>query len=119
MQGTRVTYAFHVPGTLAANVSIVFTLPFDAQLVHLSAVGSNGNNGILDLGYVGALEAYVKDLDIGDNNAPAECEDPDDFVGSNFPHIAAGTILAASLDYDGAGGTATHDFTLVLTFTEG
>ncbi|MFZ2097325.1 MAG: hypothetical protein WAV05_11880 [Anaerolineales bacterium] len=119
MQGTHVTYTIHVPGTLAANLSIAFTLPFAAQLVHVSAVGSNSNNGILDIGNSGDADAYVGDLDIGDSGTPAECDAPGDFEGDNYPHIAAGTIVTAALDYDGAGGTATHDFTLVLTFTEG
>jgi hypothetical protein len=119
MQGTRVTYTYHTAGTLAANHSFVFTLPFDAQLVHVSAVGSNTNNGILDVGYTGALEAYVKDKDIGDGGVPGCVDDPSEFVGSNNPHIAAGTVIVATLDYDGASGTAAADFTLVLTFTEG
>jgi hypothetical protein len=46
-------------------------------------------------------------------------DEPGDFVGSNFPHIAALTNIICTLDYDGAGGTAAADFTLVLTFTEG
>jgi len=36
-----------------------------------------------------------------------------------YPHITKGTIIAAALDYDGAGGTAVQDFTLILGFTEG
>jgi hypothetical protein len=119
MQGTRITYAFHVPGTLAANLDIKFTLPFDAQLVHVSAVGSNANNGILDVGNSSDAEAYVKDKDIGDSGTPGVVDAPEEFVPTNYPHIAAGTIIACALDYDGAGGTAAHDFTLVLTFTEG
>jgi hypothetical protein len=119
MQGTRITYTYHTAGTLAANHVFCFTLPFDAQLVHVSAVGSNANNGILDVGNSSDAEAYVKDKDIGDSYTPAVCSTTTDFVGSNFPHIAAGTVIKASLDYDGAGGTATADFTLVLTFTEG
>jgi hypothetical protein len=119
MQGTRVTYAFHVPGTLSANISMKFTLPFDAQLVHVSAVGSNSNNGILDIGNSSDDDAYVESMDIGDSGTPAVCSAESDFASSVFPHIAAGTIVTIWLDFDGAGGTATHDFTLVLTLTEG
>ena len=119
MQGTRVTYTYHTAGTLAANHSFTFTLPFDAQLVHVSAVGSNASSGILDVGYTGALEAYVLNKDIGDSGVPGCVDAPDEFVGGNYPHIAAGTVIVATLDYDGAGGTAAADFTLVLTFTEG
>ena len=110
--------AYHIPGTLSANVTITFKTPFDCQLIHVSVGGSNANNGILDIGYIGALEAYVKDKDIGDSDSPAEVTRTG-FVGSQYPHIAAGTLVNIGLDYDGAGATATANFTIVLTFTEG
>ena len=113
-----ITQLIHVPGTLAANLGIYYKLPMDVQLVHVSAVGSNTNNGLLTIGYTGALAAYLASSSIGDGNVPAEF-DWNDFVGSQFPHIVKGTVIAIVLDYDGAGGTATADFTLVLTFTEG
>jgi len=119
MQGSRVTYSYHTAGTLAANHNFRFTLPFDATLVHVSAVASNASNAILDVGSSTAAEAYVKDLDVGDSGAPAVVSAPGSFNGGNFPHIAAGTIVVAALDYDGASGTAAADFTLVLTFLEG
>lgn len=119
MQGTHFTVSCHIPGTLAANVSFTFKLPFAAQLIGVSAAGSNANNGILDVGYTGALEGYVKDMDVGDSDVAAVLDTYDDFVGGQFPHIAAATNIIATLDYDGAGGTAVHDFSLVLTFTEG
>lgn len=110
--------SYHVPGTLGANVSVVFTVPFDCQLIHVSAVGSNANDGKLTLGTTSSAAAYLASSSIGDSNVPAEF-DRDDFVGTEFPHIVDGTVFAVALDYDGAGGTATADFTLVLTFTEG
>jgi len=110
--------SYHVPGTLAANVSIVFTAPMDCQLVHVSAVGSNANNGLLTLGTTASTAAYLASSSIGDSDVPAEFAKAD-FVGAEFPHIVDGTVVKATLDYDGAGGTATADFTLVLTFTEG
>ncbi len=119
MQGTHFTVSYHTAGTLAANHSFRFTLPFAAQLVHVSAVGSNANSGILDIGNSSTAEAYVANLDVGDSGTPAECDEPGDFVDDNYPHIAAGIIVVAALDFDGAGGTAVADFTLVLTFTEG
>lgn len=119
MQGTIFTLSFHTAGTLAANHTIIWTAPFACQLVHVSAVASNASNGILDIGTSADTDAYVSNLDVGDSNVPACAHEPADFVGSNYPHIAAGTVIEAELDYDGAGGTAAHDFTLVLTFTEG
>lgn len=110
--------SYHVPGTLAANVDIRFTTPFDCQLVHVSAVGSNANNGILDVGPSSDTDGYLDGVNIGDSQVPAEF-DQGDFVGSQFAHISKGTVVCVTLDYDGAAGTATHDFTVVLTFTEG
>ena len=118
MQGNQFTLSFHVPGTLAANVSMYWTVPADCQLIHVSANGSNSNNGLLDIGPSTDTDGYLDGVSIGDSDTPAEFGQ-DDFVGTEFHHIVKGTIVALSLDYDGAGGTATHDFTVVLTFTEG
>lgn len=112
------THTYHVPGTLAANISIKYTAPADCQLIHVSAVGSNTNNGILDVGPSTDTDGYLDGVSIGDGGTPAEF-DRDDFVGSQFAHIVKGTIVVVSLDYDGSSGTATHDFTVVLTFLEG
>jgi hypothetical protein len=109
---------YHVPGTLAANLDIRFTAPFNCQLTHVSVVGSNANNGILDIGPADDTDGYLDGVSIGDSQTPAEF-DQGDFVGGQFPHITRGTVVVISLDYDGASGTATHDFTLVLTFEEG
>jgi len=110
--------AFHVPGTLSANIDIAFTVPFDCQLIHCSAVGSNANNGLLVLGTTSDDDAYLTSSSIGDSLVPAEF-DRDDFVGAEFLHIADGTVFEITLDFDGSSGTATQDFTIVLTFTEG
>jgi hypothetical protein len=119
MLGDFFLFTHHTPGTLAANQSIKFVLPFDASLVFVSAVGSNANNGILDVGNSSAAEAYVKDLDIGDSGTPATVDADTEFESDVFPHITAGTIIVAGLDFDGAGGTAAQDFTLVLGFMKG
>ncbi len=119
MQNTHVTYTYHTAGALAADHQFIFTLPFDAQLVGVSAVGTNVNNAILDVGTTATQEAYVKDLDVGDSSVPASLTAPSGFVGGNYPHLTAGTVVRAYLDFDGAAGTAVQNFTLVLTFTEG
>ena len=117
--------SYHIPGTLAANVSIKFTVPFDCQLIHVSAVGSNANDGLLTIGDSADADEYLTSSSIGDSGTPVEF-DHDDFVDADgnshnryYPHIADGTIVAIALDFDGAEGTATDDFTIVLTFTEG
>jgi hypothetical protein len=115
--------AFHVPGTLAADLSIVWTAPFNCQLIHVSANGSNANDGLMTIGTTTDPNGYVTSISIGDSDTPVEIEGPTGFdgvlAGSQYPHIADGDILEVVLDHDGAAGTATDDFTLVLTFTEG
>jgi hypothetical protein len=118
MQGTHFTVSYHTAGNLAANHVFYFIAPFACQLVAVSASGSNTNNGILDIGPSTDTDGYLDAWNIGDGNVPLEA-DQNDFVGGEFAHIAKGTIVAACLDYDGAGGTATADYTLVMTFSEG
>ena len=117
--------AFHVPGTLTANLSLKWTAPCDCTLLHVSAVGSNANNGLITIGDSADADEYLAAASIGDSGTPAEF-DGDDFVDTSgnthscyYPRIVAGTIIAVALDYDGSNGTATDDFTLVMTFAEG
>lgn len=119
MQGTFFTVSYHTAGTLAANHSFAFKLPMDAQLIFVSAVGSNANNGILDVGTSSDGDAYISNLDVGDSSTPALADEEGDFESDVYPHITKGTIIVAALDYDGGSGTAVNDFTLVLGFTEG
>ncbi len=117
--------AYHIPGTLSADVAITFTAPFDCTLLHVSAVGSNSNDGLLTIGDSDDADEFLTSSSIGDSHTPEEF-DGDDFVDTSgnthtryYPRIADGTIVKIALDYDGDGGTATDDFTLVLTFAEG
>ncbi len=117
--------AYHIPGTLAADVSIKFTAPFGMQLVHVSAVASNDSDATLALGDSDDADEYLTAAAIGDSGTPVEF-DGDDFVDADgnthnryYPHITDGTVVVVTLDYDGATGTAAADVTLVLTFTEG
>jgi hypothetical protein len=115
---TMFQVAFAVTGSLGANFVAKWIAPCDVKLVHVSAVGSNVNNGILDIGPSTDTDGYLDGVNIGDSGAPAEFVQAD-FVDGQFPHIADGTTIVVTLDYDGAGGTATADFTAVLTFVEG
>ena len=119
MLGDFFTVSYHTAGALAANHTFRFKLPFDATLVFVSASGSNANNGILDVGSSATADLYVSNLDVGDSGTPAVVDADTEFESDVFPHIVAGTIIAAALDYDGAAGTAVQDFTLVLGFTKG
>jgi hypothetical protein len=117
--------AYHVPGTLTADLAITFTAPCDCTLLHVSAVGSNSNNGLITIGDSDDADEFLTSSSIGDSHTPAEF-DGDDFVDTSgnthsryYPRIAKGTVIKIALDHDGSSGTAAHDFTLVLTFAEG
>jgi hypothetical protein len=102
-----------------------WTAPFDCQLIHVSAVGSNDGDATLTVGDSTDADEYLTASVVGDSGTPAEY-DGDDFVDSAgvshsryYPHITDGTIIAVAVDYDGDSGTAVDDLTIVLTFTEG
>jgi len=115
---------FHVAGTLAANITVYFTAPFDMQLIHAQAVASNASNATITIGTSADADGYMVAKDVGDSGTPAEW-DRDDFAGAllsptlQYPHIADGTIVVVTVDYDGSSGTAAQNLTVVLTFTEG
>ena len=119
----KFSHAFHIPGTLSANINIRFTVPSPCTLVHVSAVASNNSDATLAIGTSADTDGYVTAGVIGDSNTPVEKEDLSDFDGeladSQYPHIADGTIVVLTLDYDGEGGTAAQNVTIVLTFVEG
>lgn len=112
------TIPFYIPGTLAANHVLTFELPFDAQLIHVSAVASNASNGLIWIGNSDDDDIYMDDQDLGDSGDPAEYGRTD-FVGDQFPHIPNGTIIKATIDFDGASGTAAANVFVVLTFSVG
>lgn len=115
--------AFHVPGTLSANLSLKWVAPFDCQLIHVQAVGSNANDATLKVGTSADDDGYITAFAVGDSGTPVEKEALSDFDGAladgQYPHITDGTIINLAVDYDGASGTAAQDLTVVLTFTEG
>jgi hypothetical protein len=115
--------AYHIPGTLAADVAIVFTAFADCILRHVSAVGSNANDATLKVGTTTDDDGYVTAYAIGDSGAPVEKQVLSDFdgalAGSQFPRISDGDVVKLTLDYDGSSGTAAADVTIVLTFQAG
>ena len=114
---------FHITGTTAANANIRWTAPCDCTLIHVSAVGSNDGDATLTVGDSTDTDGYLTAYAIGDSNTPVEKEDTSDFsgalAGSQYPRISDGDVLVLTLDYDGDGGTAADDVTIVLTFAEG
>jgi hypothetical protein len=117
--------AYHITGTLAANVTITFTAPCDCQLLHASACASNDSDATIIIGISADTDEYLQSSVIGDSGVPVEF-DADDWYdadgnqpGVYYPHIADGTVVVITLDFDGASGTAAQNVTIVLTFAEG
>lgn len=119
MQGHRNTYCFHVPGTLSANIVITWTACSDGRIKHVSAGGSNANDGLLILGISTDTNSILESYSIGDSGTPVEKTQANFATGNPSGKFSKGEILVATLDYDGASGTATDDFTLVITTLEG
>ena len=112
------TIFYYIPGILTVNHVLEFTAPFDCQLIHAQAHGSNANDATLKIGNSSDDDAYMVETTIGDSDVPAEW-DRDNFVGTQFPHIADGTVVVLTLDYDGSAGTAVANAQILLTFTQG
>ena len=112
------TVSNYIPGTLTANHVLEFAAPFDCQLIHAQAHGSNASDATLMIGSSSDTDAYLTAQSIGDSDVPAEWERKD-FVGSQFPHITDGTVVVLTLDYDGASGTAVQNAQILLTFSQG
>jgi hypothetical protein len=115
----RFVYAFHIPGTLAADVNIRFALPAACHLQHVSAVASNDSDATLKVGKSTDDDAAATDAVIGDSNVPVNWDAKDgDLVNDVETHYADGDICVLTLDHDGDGGTASQNVTIALTFTE-
>lgn len=118
MLGNRFSIAWRIDGTLAANKTIAWKLPYPASLLAVSAGASNDSDATLKVGTSADDDAYLLAATIGDSGAPV-LKTLSDFVNKEYPHIPAGTILLLTLDFDGASGTAAANVDLVLTFSEG
>ena len=109
-----------IPGTLAANHTFLATMPFNAQLVHVSVVNTTANVGTLKVGKSTDDDAYLAAENVGASSAPAVVSTPAGFDGADaggaYPHIPASTILLLTVT-DHASHMA--NVCVVLTFTEG
>ncbi len=116
---TLITYSFHIPGTLVANVAPLVAVPFDCTLLHISAVASNNSDATLKVGTLDNPAAYLAECPIGDNQSPAVKASFKDFVGGQYPRLTANSSLLITLDYDGNNGTAAQNVSLALTLAKG
>ncbi len=123
MLGNLYQTSFHIPGTLSANIALRWVAARDCTLIHISAGASNDSDARLVVGTSADADGFLTSSTIGDAGPAAF--DLDNFngallsnPGSEYPYIAAGTVISADLDYDGSSGTAAQNVTLVFTFLE-
>jgi len=125
MQGLKLIHSYHIPGTLSADINIRFTVPANCTLNHVSAVASNDSDATLALGTSADTDGFLAAAVIGDSNTPVEkaLANFDGALlteaGKDHPRLSDGDIFVATLDHDGASGTAAQNVTLVFTFDEG
>ena len=67
----KFTHAFHIPGTLSADLNIRFTVPSNCSLVHVSAVASNDSDATLAIGTSADTDGYLAAATIGDQQCRA------------------------------------------------
>ncbi len=107
---------FSLMGTLTADQTWDFILPFSAQLIHVSALAET-NACAIKVGTSSDDEAYVEAADGGAIVAGTVTQVVrGGFVDDQFPHIVEGTQIRVTFDHTGSNPT---DFNAVLTFTEG
>ena len=58
--------AYHIPGTLTANIAIKFTAHTNLSLIHVSAVASNDSDATLAIGNGDDADGYLAACVIGD-----------------------------------------------------
>ena len=107
--------SFSLMGTLTADQTWDFILPFPAQLIHVSALAET-NNCTIKVGTSSDDDAYVDATDGAITAGTVTEVDRGGFIGDQFPHIAEGTQIRVTFDHTGSNPT---DFNAVLTFTEG
>ena len=113
--------AFHVPGSLGADLNIRWTVPSDCQLVHVSATNSTAYGFGINIGPSTDTDGYLALATAGVSNVPVEFARAN-FVGAQYPHPVDGTIIVIEVDYNYNGGgsaQASANVTIVLTFQEG
>jgi hypothetical protein len=95
---------WHIAATLAANYTLYFESPWPVVIAGAKAWASNDSSATLAL----AGGATITAAAIGDSANPAYLEP------TSNQQVAADTLVTLTLDYDGAGGTASEDVGIIL-----
>ena len=111
-------FAVSVPftGTLTADKTFDFIVPFACQLVGVSALCAT-NDCAIKVGTSDDDDLYVDATDGAVTAGTVTILDAiTDFIGDQFPKLASGTQVRVTFDHTGSNPT---DFFAVLFFTEG
>lgn len=120
MQGLYLPVSInYLDAALAANQVHRFKFPFPVQLVYVSACAADTTSFILDIGSAADTDAYLDGVTVTGAAATTTAYTRADFVGAQFPHIAANTEIVISIDYDGGAGGDAADVSILALFTEG
>jgi len=119
MQGHHTQLAFHIPGTLTANIDIRAKVPFDCRIAHISAVASNDSDATLAVGISTDTDSILAAATIGDSQVPVEKTASNWATTNPTGVLNKGDILVLTLDFDGAAATAAQNVTIIVTLLEG
>jgi hypothetical protein len=119
MQGNLFTINVNGNGQLAADVVYRFALPVGATLIGGSAICDADDSFLLNFGTTADADAYIDDLTV--TGSATACTDiaPSSLVDGAPMHIAAGTDLIVTIDYDGGAGDDAANAAVCLVFREG
>lgn len=114
--GTIFTISVPFIGTLTADNFVDFTVPWDCQLIAVSADGDT-NNFAIKVGTTADDDAYVNATDGAVTAGTVTLlNTPGEFVGDQYPHISADTVVRVTFDHTGSNPV---DVFIVLWFTCG
>lgn len=119
MQGNLIAIPIIVPGTLTADVVLRFVAPFGMQLVKVTAYTDNALTFILDIGTQADPDAYLDAAGVTGVTATTTEFGRTDFVDDQYPKIADGDEIIATIDFDGGAGNDSANVCVVLWFYEG
>jgi len=107
----------HGPSVAAAH-TYVQKVPFDCQLIHVSACNSTATVITLKIGNNSDDDCYLLALNCGVSGTPVEVATPAGFAGvtagGQFPHLLKGELITLTFS-----NAAVANLMVVLTFTEG
>jgi hypothetical protein len=111
------TWSFHVPEALAANLNLRWLVPVSCHVTHISAVASNDSDATMTFGISTDTDSILASTVIGDSGVPVEFESGDWAVTNEEAALVNGQIAVLIVDYDGSAGTAAADLTIIITAT--